>query len=445
MRRKFVVLAVVAAGVAWAGASPGYGDPGMLTVAKAGDTSGCAHHAQFNTIQAAVNAASAGSTIQICPGTYQEYVFIPPALNHLTLRGMGPNPGPGQSGVPVILFPTTPNSQSLSTLHTDSLVTVDGATNVTIQGLEISGPFTDGGCEPETASHVGVYVGGGGQAQLQHDYVTNVQNSNPALLGCQDGIGVEAGNDFFFSHAFPQDPGAVNVQDSTVDRYQKDGVLIDGGPSAPSSMIMHDTVTGVGPTSVIASNGVELDDGSLGEIANNTISANQYTQPSTQASGILLFAPGPKLAVHDNKLTANDVGIYVGSPGAGLDVHGNQITGDNTNSDSEDIELDGVSGGQVHDNHLTGGAYGLDAFDGTTGVMIANNQVSNVTAVGIFNEAAGTFGPAATNNTYQGNHATGSGSVDCEDDTTGSGTAGTANTWKDDHGATSSPAGLCKP
>ena len=180
------------------GASPGFGDPGMLTVAKTGDTSGCALHAQFHTIQAAVNAASPGSTIQICPGTYQEYVFIPSTLNHLTLKGMGPNPGPGQHGMPTILFPTTPNSQSLSTLHTDSLLTVDGATNVKIQGIEISGPYYDSGCAGETASHVGVYVGGGGQAQLQNDYVTDIQDSQASLFGCQDGIGVEAGNDFFY-------------------------------------------------------------------------------------------------------------------------------------------------------------------------------------------------------------------------------------------------------
>ena len=231
-----------------------------------------------------------------------------------------------------------------------------------------------------------------------------------------------------------------------MDRYQKDGVLIDGGPSAASSMVMHNTITGVGPSNQIASNGVELDDGSLGQIANNTITANQYTVSTYQASGILLYAPGANVAVHDNKLTANDVGIYVGSPGSGLDVHSNQVTGDTTNSDSEDIELDGVSGGQVHDNHLTGGAYGLDAFGGTTGVMVANNQVMNVTAVGILNEAASDgVGPDATGNIYQGNHASGSGTHDCQDDTTGSDTAGTANTWKDDHGKSSSPAGICKP
>jgi hypothetical protein len=32
---------------------------------------------------------------------------------------------------------------------------------------------------------------------------------------------------------------------------------------------------------------------------------------------------------------------------------------------------------------------------------------------------------------------------DCQDDSHGTGTSGTANTWQNDHGMTSSPPGLC--
>src|SRR6188768_2848876 len=50
---------------------------------------GCAGSATAKaTIQAAVNAASAGDTILICPGTYPEFVNVGAAKDGLTIRGV---------------------------------------------------------------------------------------------------------------------------------------------------------------------------------------------------------------------------------------------------------------------------------------------------------------------------------------------------------------------
>ena len=46
--------------------------------------------ADFNTIQAAVNAAAPGDTIKVCAGTYVEQVTIPAAKSDLTLRSHTP-------------------------------------------------------------------------------------------------------------------------------------------------------------------------------------------------------------------------------------------------------------------------------------------------------------------------------------------------------------------
>src|SRR5215208_725074 len=46
-----------------------------------------ASNAAYNTVDAAVQAATAGDTIRICPGTYAEQVVI--TKNNLTLRGAG--------------------------------------------------------------------------------------------------------------------------------------------------------------------------------------------------------------------------------------------------------------------------------------------------------------------------------------------------------------------
>jgi len=422
-----------------------------LTVAPAGDASPCARHAGFTSIQSAVDAAVAGETISICPGTYQEYVFIPSTLGHLTLKGKGGIPGPGPVTAPVIEFPTTPNTTALTALHADSLVTVDGATGVSIDGLQIAGPFTDTGCEGDASGHYGVYVGGGGQATLTHDYVTGVHVADLSLGGCQDGFGIGAGNSFFFSHSYAPDAGAVTVEHTVVDNYQKDGILIDGGAAAPASVVQDDTVTGVGPTSVIGSNGVEMDDGSAGVIEHNSISGNQYTPVAYQASGILLYQPGANVTVSKNTLALNDLGIYLYDPGTGSSVTKNRISSDVTNPDSEGIQLDSVTGGTVSYNAVSGGAYGIDVFDGTTGTTVSSNTVSSVADVGILDQGtvadtpSSYAGPAASANTYGKNRVIGSGQSDCRDDTTGAGTAGTSNTWSGDRGAHSSPTGLCRP
>ena len=47
-------------------------------------------------------------------------------------------------------------------------------------------------------------------------------------------------------------------------------------------------------------------------------------------------------------------------------------------------------------------------------------------------------------NRFEDNTALGNEEHDCHDDSTGRGTAGTANVWRDNRGETSDPAGLCK-
>jgi hypothetical protein len=50
----------------------------------------------------------------------------------------------------------------------------------------------------------------------------------------------------------------------------------------------------------------------------------------------------------------------------------------------------------------------------------------------------------STGNLVEGNKAINAG-LDCDDLSTGTGTAGTGNTWKGNKGTTSNPPGLCKP
>jgi pectin methylesterase-like acyl-CoA thioesterase len=90
----------------------------------------------FSTIQAAVNAAPAGSTIDVCPGTYPEQVTI--SAKSLTLIGVLA----GTSDAVVLV----PPSGGLTTSATDigggavaAQIFVENSTGVTISHLTVDG------------------------------------------------------------------------------------------------------------------------------------------------------------------------------------------------------------------------------------------------------------------------------------------------------------------
>ena len=82
-----------------------------------------------------------------------------------------------------------------------------------------------------------------------------------------------------------------------------------------------------------------------------------------------------------------------------------------------------------------------DVF-GSTAAPIVDNLIEGNTVSG----AAGSgirVGSGASGNAFVDNTSSGSGELDCLDETVGFGTAATANSWLGNLGATSSPPGLC--
>ncbi|HVX20618.1 MAG TPA: fibronectin type III domain-containing protein [Acidimicrobiales bacterium] len=90
--------------------------------------------------------------------------------------------------------------------------------------------------------------------------------------------------------------------------------------------------------------------------------------------------------------------------------------------------------------HHTAGPCG---YGDNTGFTISDNVIAGSPGHGLWlNDGTPTVGTNA-GFTLTGNVISASGVADCEDDTTDSGTAGTANTWTDDRGPISVPAGIC--
>jgi hypothetical protein len=270
----------------------------------------------YNTIQSAVNAAGSGATITVCAGTYTEQVEITKSLN---VYG---------SGSPTIALPATPANSATAcdaavkaggAQAPQDGVDICGAINVTLQGVTVSAAWPAGTCYD---SLYGVLVGGGATLNFVSSAVT-AAGAVP-LNGCQGGVGIEGGD----SEATPLQVAHVNVVNSSVSGYQKNGITVDGKGSTAN--VSSSTVTGIGPTAEIAQNGIQVSDAASGQVIGSTVTGDECNYPVVcgpdaltqyDSSGVLFYLASPGSSVIGSTVSNTDDAIYY-TPAQG---NGNQL------------------------------------------------------------------------------------------------------------------------
>jgi hypothetical protein len=319
---RIAVTGALTCGVAafTVGAGPAYAAGTTRYVgASAGSDTSCASPG-YTTVQAAVNAASPGDTVYLCGTTpYKEQVII---TKSITLTGdTGATIAAPSTWAPSE-DPLPPQFTSDSLLPAQALVVAWGkGVYVTISGLTIVGPLPgNGGCAEQ---EYGILVIDGASARITHDAVTDIRDANTSLYGCQFGVGIEIGSEYwptttsFYPGKVENFTGSATITHSTISGYQKGGIVVDGPGSYAS--VSDNTVTGAGPYSalgqIIAQNGIQVSDGASGRVVGNTVSANQYSGSGFATSaGVLIFGGcGYPLTKHvlvaENTLVNNDVGV----------------------------------------------------------------------------------------------------------------------------------------
>ena len=338
----------------------------------------------FNTIQAAVNAAAPGDTIKVCAGTYTEQVTIPASKNGLTLR----------SHVPLAAVIKAPPVMT----DPKAVVRVSGAQDVTIDAFTITGPG-GGTCD---SLRYGVRVDGGGEAAITHNHITEIRD-NP-FGGCQNGNAIQVGRQF------EGQTGTATITKNKIDRYQKSGVVVDNAGS--SAEIRDNEITGVGPTATIAQNGIQISRGAAADVRGNEISQNLFSPQTFASAGILTFQINGGVQIEHNVVSDNDESLYL-TDSAALVVRHNKVS----RSTFDGIGLDGVTDSTIAYNFSEGGG-----FDG---IWVGSNSTNNF----------------ITNNQMEANA-----DHDAHDDSVGPRTGGTANTWEKNHCGSPNPEnkpGLC--
>jgi len=362
------------------------------------------HHPDFNTIQAAVTAAHSGDQILVAAGNYREQVVIPAGKNRLDIRAVGDAR---------ITAPATFGDPSRAIVH-DA-----GATGLKLWGFTIQG---NGGT---TGPDVGVLVDGGGSADIRYDRILNIRD-NP-LGGAQTGVAIQ------FGELTTGGSGSGSATANWIEGYQKGGIVVIGAGS--NADVSFNTVRGAGATGAIAQNGIQVSDGARGRVEFNSVSGNKYTGQDFEGVGILVFNTSD-VRVKGNVTFNNDEGILLfgdtGSTVSNVTVELNASFNNTFNG----IGLSNVSHSSVRLNTTNrNGSDGINV-ELSTGNEIRNNWANSNHRDGIALEST------ATGNFVRNNSMFDNTMFDAFDDSTGTGTAGTANQWEHNRFHTSSPSGL---
>ncbi|MGH9109720.1 MAG: hypothetical protein ACRDY3_09725 [Acidimicrobiales bacterium] len=255
--------------------------------------------AGYAAIQTAVNAATAGQTVYVCPGTYGTQVTID--TSRITLTG---------AGNASVVEPTTSTPSTVNDLTSgQATVTIidvsPGTTGVTVKNLAVNGS----GLQPNFKGCADDFVGVLYQASsgtLETATVGTIALP-PALAGCQDGnaVIVEAGSD---------GRANVTIHGDTVTGFNKNGITCDG--AGANCTISGNTVVGLGATAKAAQNDVQIGFGALGQVTHNTLQDVDWTGATTKsepqatyAAGVLVDGSAGVTRVQGNTLTNDQIAI----------------------------------------------------------------------------------------------------------------------------------------
>jgi parallel beta-helix repeat protein len=321
----------------------------------------------YPTIQAAVTAVATGGTVKVCPGTYPEQVTI---TRNVTLVGVVSGNADAAivtSPVAGVLVNTADLYPPASTaLPVAAQILVQNASVVNISNITVDGSNNlIGGCAPDIR---GIYY------QNASGTISNVVTRNQvlttALTGCQSGQGIFVQSSYSGA-GYASASANVTIKNSSVHNFQKNGVTVDG-PKAYGN-VTGNSITGQGPTTGAAENGVQISDGAGGSVTDNAIVDNIWAPDTSSdtgdaAAGILIYA-SEHVTVENNIVGTTQFGIAtVTDP-----VYGSSATNPQGLADHTTIASNVVTNTQLFD--------AIDVCSNYNSVI--SNTVFNATESGI--------------------------------------------------------------
>lgn len=355
----------------------------------------------YAKIQPAIDGVPAGSTINVCPGTYPEQLSINKAL---TLIGIV-NPNNHHDSA-VITSPAgglaANSTRYYSGLAIAANVLVDGATGVNLTNLVVDSSGNNiNACAPVLVGIV--YENASGT--LSHVETRNqwlgASESDINYNGCQSGVGILAQTSTGTT--------ALTVGGSSVHDYQKNGIA--ASDTGTTLTVSNSFIMGQGPTNGAAENGIEIVFGAGGTVTGNTVINDIYApavlaDTGNAATGILLYdAKSSGVTVQSNTVINTQYGIALVQGTTGLD-NGESVLSNSVYStqifDAIDVcsNSNSIKTNRIFNGAAAESAIHLDASCGSTG---NNNTVTgnavNASSIGILKDS-GISGNTLGSNTF---------------------------------------------
>jgi hypothetical protein len=378
----------------------------------------CTNPPPLSTIAAAVAAAVVGSQIYVCAGTYSEAVSLP--TDNLTLLG-------AQFDVTAVSDRTDPNQETTIVAPTGNTITYSGANTGTINGFTIIGnnagagdnngivAIADGQTGFTWTNNIITGTTSGISFTATGSTPTTIQGNR--IVGNNEGGGSQGSNGIVFTNG-----PANNV---TIENNQFGNQTVDIN------------TTGAGDGATLSTNLIIRANASRNSSSfvtlfltdNALINSNaaEWTAPTDTNAGstIGIFGGNIGTTISDNAISGGAAsGIQVEQLVYGVNS-AITISTNAIRNRLNGIQLNGLndSASLVSNNAITNSGVGDTIIPGAggNGLWVGSGSQIQVTENAI--EKSVIF--------------------DCLDQTTGSGTAGTANTWTSNIGTTSSPPGLC--
>lgn len=317
----------------------------------------------YPSIGAAVNAAAAGDTIDVCPGTYRELVTVPSG-KPLTIKG---------TGGPVI------DATGLSDPSGQYSGVLVQAPDTTIEGLTVTGATGEGilvqGSSSGPVSHVtirGNRVTGNDQgnpagAAISTSPYGECDAAGPVPGDCGEGIHLWSVTDSTVTGNYASgNSGGILLTDESGPTH---GNVIAGNTAENNPYDCGVTLAGHNPAA--APNGVPVP--AVAGVYGNAVEYNRSTGNGlkSEGGGVLLATPLPGGAVYDNRVTGN---YLSGNALAGVTVH-SHVPGQYLNGNV-------ITGNLIGTGNVVGDADGTPADPATTGILVRSAGPLSITVTG---------------------------------------------------------------